>query len=240
MEMQQMMEYLLAKMDANQAKTDSTLKVILAKTDANQEKMDAWVAEMGSWRKETMACQEAMEACLESKEPASLEVEFEAEHEEVHKEEATVKPVRALKKWHGDWNLAIRHCQKPKKRAHGNVGYRKKLAASCRGMTHRAIPVQHKGQGQDNVARGAPEGQTFGKRCWAKPEDITGIRNQGSRQEPHLGSRTILGRIFRKTVKLVILKQIVRTSIRLQKMSDWTLWRGQPPSKRKKQPLTTD
>jgi hypothetical protein len=32
-----------------------------AKIDASQEKMDAWMAEMRTRRKETMACQEAME-----------------------------------------------------------------------------------------------------------------------------------------------------------------------------------
>jgi hypothetical protein len=61
--MQQMMECMLAKMDANQAKTDTALKEMLAKIDAYQEKMDAWIAEMGAWRKET-TCQEATGACL--------------------------------------------------------------------------------------------------------------------------------------------------------------------------------
>jgi hypothetical protein len=51
--------------------------------DANQEKMDAWIAEMGPWWKETTACQEAMEACLENKEQTSLEGEFKAKHKEV-------------------------------------------------------------------------------------------------------------------------------------------------------------
>jgi hypothetical protein len=38
-------------------------------------------------------------------------------------------------------------------------------------------------------------------------------------------------RIFRKTVELKVMKQIVGTSISQQKMSDWKLWRGQPPPK---------
>jgi hypothetical protein len=53
MEMQQMMECLLVKMDTNQAKT---LKEMLAKIDANREKTDAWIAEMGAWWKEKTAC----------------------------------------------------------------------------------------------------------------------------------------------------------------------------------------
>jgi hypothetical protein len=42
---------------------------------------------MKAWRKEMMACQEVMEACLESKEPTSMEIEAVAVHEEVPKEE---------------------------------------------------------------------------------------------------------------------------------------------------------
>jgi hypothetical protein len=41
-----------------------------------------------------------MEACLESKEPTSLETEFVVVREEIAKGEAAVKPVRALKKQH--------------------------------------------------------------------------------------------------------------------------------------------
>jgi hypothetical protein len=62
----------------------------------------------------------------------------------------------------------------------------------------------------------------------------TGRMNQGSRQEPRLGNRTTLGRIIRKATELETAKQMVRTSIRLQKMRDWTLWRGRPPLKRKR------
>jgi hypothetical protein len=55
----------------------------------------------------------------------------------------------------------------------------------------------------------------IGKRCWAKLEGITGIRNQGSRQQLCLGSRTTLSKTFRKTVELEFAKQIVGTLIRL-------------------------
>jgi hypothetical protein len=53
------------------------LKGMQQKIDGGQEqmitKMDVWLAEMRAWRKETMASQEATDACLESKEPTSLE-----------------------------------------------------------------------------------------------------------------------------------------------------------------------
>jgi hypothetical protein len=59
----------------------------------------------------------------------------------------------------------------------------------------------------------------------------SGIRGYSRRQEPCLGSRTAL----RKTVEQEIAKQIVRISIRLQKMSVRTLWRGRPHPKQKKE-----
>jgi hypothetical protein len=86
MEREQMMERLLAKMDAInaemliriEAKTDATLKEIVA---------------------EIRACQEETEACLESKEPTSVEIWYVAVQEEVPEEEAAGKTVRALKEW---------------------------------------------------------------------------------------------------------------------------------------------
>jgi hypothetical protein len=43
-----------------------------------------------------MASQEVTEACLESKEPTSVEAESITVHEEFHKEETAVRTVRAL------------------------------------------------------------------------------------------------------------------------------------------------
>jgi hypothetical protein len=63
----------------------------------------------------------------------------------------------------------------------------------------------------------------FRKRRRAKLEIITGIWNEGARQQPRLESRATLGRIFRKAVELEIGKQIVGTSVTLQKVSGWTL-----------------
>jgi hypothetical protein len=57
------------------------------------------------------ADKEVMEACRESREPTSVEPESKAEHE-VPKKERTVKPVGAMKKQHGDWNLAIGCCKR--------------------------------------------------------------------------------------------------------------------------------
>jgi hypothetical protein len=124
------------------------------------------------------ACLEKTEACLESKEPTSLEIDFESEHQEAPKEDAAVKTVRALKKRHGDRLLALERRRKPKKRTQGSGGSCKKLAAARRGMTRRAEVAPRKGRGRDNVARGTSKGRTFGKRRQAQSEGITGISNR--------------------------------------------------------------
>jgi hypothetical protein len=65
--------------------------------------------------------------------------------------------------------------------------------------------------------------------------------NKGTRLKGAATSRKekISGRIFSETVELKVAKQIVGISIRLQKMSEWRLCRGQPPLKQKKRPLIT-
>jgi hypothetical protein len=52
-------------------------------------------------------------------------------HEEVPKEEVAVGTVRALKKLHRDWHLAIRRHSQIKKRTQGNGESQRKLA-TCR------------------------------------------------------------------------------------------------------------
>jgi hypothetical protein len=63
--------------------------------------MDSWLAEMRTWQKGTMACQEVTEACLESKEPASVQIESESEHQEALKEEVAVETLGAPKERYG-------------------------------------------------------------------------------------------------------------------------------------------
>jgi hypothetical protein len=65
-------------------------------------------------------------------------------HEEVPKEEAAVEMIRALKDWPVDWHPAVRCRSKSKKWTQGNGVSWKKLAAACRGMTHRAEVARHK------------------------------------------------------------------------------------------------
>jgi hypothetical protein len=96
------------------------------------------------------ACQEATEACLKGKEATSLEVESVMVQEEVPKEEAAVESFGALKKWHRDQCLAIGCHRELKKLTQGDGGSWKKLAITCRGMTHQEGVVQHKGCGHED------------------------------------------------------------------------------------------
>jgi hypothetical protein len=56
-----------------------------------------------------MACQDATETRLESKEPTSVKTESTVVHEEVPNGQPAVKTVRALKKLYGDRHLAVGH-----------------------------------------------------------------------------------------------------------------------------------
>jgi hypothetical protein len=161
---------------------------------------------------------------MESKEPTSVETESVAVYEKVPKEETAVKTVSALKRRYRDRHPAAGRHRQLKKRTQGDGGSRKKLAAASRGMTRRAIPAPrkgngHQGPGRDNVARGAPKGQTFERTCRAQPECNNGIRSQGLKERLRLESRRTLNKVFRQTVEL---------EIRLWNMRLRTLLRGRP------------
>jgi hypothetical protein len=91
------------------------------------------------------------------------------EHQGVPKEGAAVEMIGALKERYRDWHLSIGHRQQPKKRAQGDGGSWKKLAAACRQMTHHAIPASRRGHGRRcssrvSVAREARKGSTLKRR----------------------------------------------------------------------------
>jgi hypothetical protein len=94
-----------------------------------------------------------------------------------------VETVRALKDCYED-----RCHRQPKKLPQGNVGSQKKVVATCRGMTHCAIPARCKGHCCEGHVRekavpGNQKGRMFGLRRRAKPDGVNGIRNQNSRQQ---------------------------------------------------------
>jgi hypothetical protein len=57
-----------------------------------------------------------------------------------------------------------------------------------------------------NVARGVPKQWTLKRRQRTCQDGSNRIRNQGSRQRLHLGSRTTCNKTFRKAVELEIAK----------------------------------
>jgi hypothetical protein len=90
-------------------------------------------------RKESMACQDAMEANPEKMEPNREEKEAIVEQQEVSKEDAAVaKPVNEQRKRHRGRKLTARRHGEPKELTQGDCGSRTKLAAACRKVSHRA------------------------------------------------------------------------------------------------------
>jgi hypothetical protein len=95
-------------------------------------------------RKETMSCQVTTEACLDSKELNTEDVESEVEHREVPKEDAIVKSVKGRKKRHSGRKLAAGRRGEPKELTQGNRGSRRKLPAAYRKVTRRAAVALRK------------------------------------------------------------------------------------------------
>jgi hypothetical protein len=82
MEMAEMMERLLARMDANMKSIQKELRTSGTKIDKIQASHKEMMVEMRAWRKEmrvtvrkeTMACHEKTETRLEGKEPTSVDM----------------------------------------------------------------------------------------------------------------------------------------------------------------------
>jgi hypothetical protein len=124
------------------------------------------------------------------------------ERQKVPNEEAAVEMIRALEDRSGDWHLAIRH----------------------RGqLTHCAVSAWNNGLSHT--------GPTAKKWRQKGPGCNNNIRNQHLRQHLHTGSKKAFNRSVRETLRLEVVNQVVKTSIGLYKMSDWTLWRGRHPPK---------
>jgi hypothetical protein len=103
------------------------------------------------------------------------------------------------------------------------------------GLKHKEGYIVKKNQTRNNFARGAQRGQTFGEGRRMDPESSTGVKDSSIRRRLHLKiERTADGRIFGKTYRLEIAKRVAGSSVGLQKIRNWTSWRGRPPPKRKK------
>jgi hypothetical protein len=165
-----------------------------------------------------------------------------AEQQDIPKEETAVETIGALKDQYMDRHLSVRRRRQYSKQTQGHGESRQKLAAARIRMARRAVPAPrkghgHQGPGKDSVAKGTPKGGTFGKRRRARPECNNGIRKRDLNQQLRLGSKGNINETFRQTLSLEIVKRTVESSVRIRKMSDWTLWRSWPSPKRKKRLL---
>jgi hypothetical protein len=116
-----MMERLLAKMDAKQAKTDANTAEI-REMNANMKSMQERTGDCEAL-KEMTARMDANQvelkiaiARMEWEEPTSVDIEPEAAQRQVPKEDATVKPVGEPKKRRRDRNLDARRRRKQQER----------------------------------------------------------------------------------------------------------------------------
>jgi hypothetical protein len=117
-----MMEEMNAKMDSNQAEIRSTVCAIWSEIkETIKHEMKAVIQPKWSELDEMTACNGATET-----EPDPGMMQSIQEHQEIHKGEAAVMPVREPRK----------RRQKKKERTQGNSGSRRKSAATCRKVSH--------------------------------------------------------------------------------------------------------
>jgi hypothetical protein len=204
MEMQQMMELLLASQERMIAK------------------MIAWLAERKDRRKETMACQVTMEACLDSKEPNPEDRESEVEHRNAPTEEAAVKSSGAMKKRHRSRHLAAGGRGEPKELTRGDGGSRRKLAAACRKVSRRARMAWRKRIIVTNywlrgkVGRGTLRVRTLRKRLRTRQESRMQIKDLSDRRPLYLRKP-----MERTRGHCGSLKQLVATGMRMTTVQKW-------------------
>jgi hypothetical protein len=250
------------KVDSNEKEMKEEIKTNQAKMDAWLEEMKAWRKNDGLPRSDGDLCRkgegqpsedegrpgrnggavDVFEERLYKMDTTDLEANRENSeavtmHQEVPNEEAEVETVGALEDRYRDQNLDIGRRRQPKKRTRGDGGCRQKLVAARGQLTRRAIPAPRKGRHQgpvrNNVARGAHNGRTLEIRRWKGPECNNEIKDRGARRQIRLGSEGALNKTVRQTLGQEVAKRAVEFFIGLLEVSDWTLWRGRPPPKRK-------
>jgi hypothetical protein len=161
------------------------------------------------------------EVFLEKREPAPEETEAMAEPQEVP-EKAMDEMFRATEDRAGEQNLAVRHHRQLKKRAQGNGGALQKFADARGWFTPRAVPALRKGPGKKcrHFLKGQSKAVRNGKRV------MIGKR--------HLERKKALYDDIERTLGPEVVRIVVETSVRLQKMSDRILWKCRPLPKRKR------
>jgi hypothetical protein len=140
-----------------------------------------------------------------------------------------------------------------------NYGPRKRLTVTGRKTTSRATVAWHsenvirKDCARDQAKRGTPKRRKDSEGMWKFPECNNGLRNRGlrqqlrsktrikdprTRQQLHLGNERTTSMIYRKAIRLEIVKRALRISSVFRKTRKWILWRGRPPLKWKMKSCT--
>jgi hypothetical protein len=78
------------------------------------------------------------------------------------------------------------------------------------------------------------KGYMLGRRQLMLQEGTSRTRNRDFKEQLYLGSEWTTTGIYRKTIRLEIVKRVVGIFSRLQKIRTWTLWWGWIPRKQKK------
>jgi hypothetical protein len=120
-------------------------------------------------------------------------------------------------------------------RRHRNKDARCAKVARHKERNHEGPSVEQgrrKDKTRNKFTIGTRKGWTFGKRRRVDPEGSTGVKDPSTRRQLQLKNIKTAGRIFEKAFRLQIAKREDRSSVGLL-IRNWTLWRGQPPPKRK-------
>jgi hypothetical protein len=100
--------------------------------------------------------------------------------------------------------------------------------------THSAKVARHwehglQRQGKDDIALRTPKGWTSRMKHWKDPKCKIGIKDPDTRRQLHLMIERTSEGIDRKAFRLEFVKRATGMFSRLQKVRDWTVWRGRRP-----------
>jgi hypothetical protein len=179
-----------------------------------------------------------------------VDMESEAEHWEVLKEKVAVKSSGTIKKRLRGRHLAVGLRGEPRELCRGDSGSRRKLAASCKKVSHRVRVAWRKRNivrdkwTRAKAERGIRRVRTLMERLRTRHEGRHGVKDLDGARPRYQKKRDLkklrrestrnVNETLRKTTGLEIAKQIVRSTVGLRTIEDRTYWRGRPSPKRKK------
>jgi hypothetical protein len=106
-----------------------------------------------------------------------------------------------------------------------NVGSRHKMSSDRRRKIRRAAPAMQKGHirkgpSKNSDGRGNPTVRTFRKKQRTRSDYNNGIKGRGTREESLQRMRRTSDRTAKKTVRLELVRLIVRSAVGLKEMNN--------------------